>query len=333
MVNKKKLFIFIFISVLGILILFFVSRRKDQVSQKPIPSLKIPQLLEGQKATYDIKITESDFKFPKSIPLLEREISPITDENARNLATQLGFYFEPLISEDVFDGTTYIYRGTKYSLIIRLKVGEIEYKQNSVPGFINKNLSNEDITFTAKKFLVDNGFYSENDIESSSISYYLESQSQGSFSTSKENAAFYHVNFTFKVAGFPILTLNPSRPPVYVQMLPDGEIFKAHVETLTNLKESSNKYNIKNYKETLEAIELDKAITVSLNNGNINLADVLKGSFEKITITGIEIAYLLNSARADELQPVFLLSGKASINTENEEVDILLYLPAISRSF
>ena len=88
-------------------------------------------------------------------------------------------------------------------------------------------------------------------------------------------------------------------------------------------------YKLKNYQEVVSSSS--NAVLVSLDDGNINIADLPKGAVREILISEIELAYLLESGSTKVIQPVYLLKGKANMGSAGG-INAVMYLPAIRYS-
>lgn len=325
--KKRKIFIIATLVILGVLISVALFLKKEEEITPPLPQPKIPSLLEGSYPIETI-FEKQDFNFPSRIPVLILEKTPLQDQDIKNIADNLGLTSDPLIMEDVFDGKMYIYRSEESALTVSLKNQEFDYTLNKLPSFINKQPSDTALINTAKDFLIQMGFVSSEDIQFISFVYFKETSGEGLHPTNKEDATLYQVNFSSVIADTTILTLNPQNTPVYVRLLPDGSVFKAHVNRLGVISKSANQYKLKTYDEVIS--NMNNVVLISLDDGNIHLPDISNKSIKKISIYNIELAYLLDTPTSVTLQPVYLLRGTADISGFPIEVSASMYLPAIS---
>lgn len=325
--KKRKIFIIATFVILGVLISVVLFLKKEEEIIPPLPQPKIPSLLEGSYPVESI-LKKQDFNFPSKAPVLKLEKTPLQDQDIKNIADNLGFTSDPLIVEDVFDGKMYIYRSEESALTVSLKNQEFDYTLNKVPSYINKQPSDAALISTAKNFLTQTGFVSSEDIQFASFVYLKQISSQGLYPTNKEDAILYQVNFSSVISNTTILTLNPQNTPVYVRLLPDGSVFKAHVNRLGTISKSANQYKLKTYDEVISNI--NNVVLISLDDGNLHLPDISNKSIKKISIFSIELAYLLDTPTSVTLQPVYLLKGTADISGFPTEVSASMYLPAIS---
>jgi len=328
--KKRKIFIIVILVILGVLLIVSLFLKKEEeaiISLPPLPQPKIPSLLEG-KYPIETAFGKQDFNFPSKAPVLTLEKKPLPDNDIENVANNLGFTSDPLIMDDVFDGKMYIYRNEESALTVSLKNQEFDYTLNEVPSYINKQPSDTALINTAKDFLIQMGFVSSEDIQFASFVYLQETSGQGLYPVNKEDAVLYQVNFSSVIADATILTLNPQNTPIYVRLLPDGSVFKAHVSRLGTISKSDNQYTLQTYEEVISNI--NDVVLISLDNGNVHLPDVSNKSINKVSISTIQLEYLLDTPTSTTLQPVFLLKGTADILGFSAEVSASMYLPAIS---
>lgn len=332
MLKKVKLFIVALLVLLfiGSVYAFITRQRAPKISTTPLPEPEIPKTFEG-KPSIVVSVEKKDFDFPKVLSVLKTAPSTISGDESRKIANKLGLNFEPVVVPDVIEGTKHRYTGSNYVLLLALKTGKIDYVRNLILGEIaNKQLSDKDIIKVAEDFLIKNELVSSEEVNTLSVSYYEKRSSSGLYQTTREDAYFYQVNFSTSISEIPVLTLNPQNSPVYVRVLPDGTILKAHVEKLGQVTQNDQVRRLKKYDGVIGSKE--SAILISLDEGNVYLPDIPADSIKQITITEIELAYLIESSTTQVLQPIFLLKGLAGVSGFPNELKAVLYLPAISET-
>ncbi len=330
---RKVLIIGTVILVIGLGSFLIISSRKQPtlVSQETVPQPNIPVFVKGQ-LNIENKITKDQFSFPSSLPLLEvNKGLPFTDNDAVNLATNLGFTNKPIVSKDVFEGTTYIWNNpNNQSLIIYPGVRRLEYTLKTSYSATNKQLSDSEIISIAKNFLTTKNIVDQNNIAFSFFSYYKSTNNESFNLTTKDQANLIQVNFSPLSLNTKLITINPAASPIFVWILPDGSIAKVSVTKFGEITKGLIDYKILSYDEYLKS--LSKAVIISLNDGNISLQDTNRQNINKVTIEKIELAYLVDSPNSNFFQPIFLLSGKADLkNYSASKVNITLYLQATSQ--
>lgn len=330
--SKRKIFI-LFVFLVGAAILVFLFAYKKQLPTSPaapLPTPKIPALLKGEYSL-GLSIDETAFEsLPRSSPLLERKGAQLGREEIVSIAKKIGFANEPLEANDVLSGKVFIFSGAKNSFVATPKTATLDYTLNERPAALNKQLSDESIKNVARDFLVNNGFVGPEEIAFGELVFLREAPGEGFYPTSRAAASFYQVNFNPQAAGRTVLRLNPQDPLISVRVLPDGEIFSAHVVRLGVLSESQTQYQLKNYKEF--SSKINRSVLVSLDEGNVYLPDLSKGAVKAVSLKEVELSFLLESEESTVLQPVYLLSGTAVVVGFSGPVSAFLYLPAISSS-
>ncbi len=326
MTRKRIIFLGIFIAVVALAAIFFSLKPGTKPGVVPQPA--IPKNLQGE-VSITPKFTEVDFEFPTSAPLLTvGKASPLTEMEANEISQKLGFSGAADKVEDAFDGTTYFWNGPDNSLIVYSKSRKIEYSINDISRSANKQLSDAAIIDIAKRFLSDKGLLTDNEYDFSFFTFMKESSdNEGISIVSKASAQIYQVNFSPKVSDTKLLTLDPKVSPIYVWVLPDGRVAKASVIRLGTITKSETNYPLKSYQQVISS--LNQATVVSLDDGNINLLNISAGDLKNIDISEIDLAYLLTSATADSLQPIYTLKGITKIEGITSGVNAYVYLPAI----
>lgn len=331
MTKKKKAIVvaIILAVVLGGLFLFFQTRRRaPKVVPGAFPKPSIPVSFKGE-FPFEFKIEE--ISLPKELPVLE--VSPagkIPEAQAREVAENFGYDFEPRIAEDIYDGTTYIWEEQGSVLYVRARTKKIEYQAYTNPASaINKQLSNDALIQIAKDFLLSNRLISPEEVEFSSFVFYKADPSrEGLYPAPKNEAIFYQLNFSPKFSGFEILTIDPTKTPVYVTLLPDGNVYQAQVTWLGEVKQSQEFFKTKDIEEIKNS--LGEAVLVSLDDGNVYLEDLGTEDIQKVAVSEIKAAYFRESPETKIYQPIYLLEGMARVRGFSQEIRATLYLPALS---
>lgn len=331
MSKKKKILLVVTATILlGLVIGVLIVRREDerQVSQTPLPSPDIPKSFEGEFGfTFDL---DEEIELPESLPIVKVSPTPaFSEEKAREVASLFGYDFEPKVVQDIYDGNVYIWETDGSILYVRSNSRKIDYQAYIDPtSVINKQLSNDQVQRIARDFLIDNGLVTSSEAGFSSFVFYEVGQStEGLFTTTKENADFYQVNFSPKFSGYQILTLNPDKKPITVTVLPDGSIYEAEVTRLGELKETAETFSTKTLEEVRNQIQ--NAVLVSLNDGNIFLEDLGIQDIQSMVIQDIKVAFFRESPTADIYQPIYLLKGNTRVRGFTQRVNATLYLPAL----
>jgi len=331
-VNKKTVLLIVFLIILMFFLLFFRKKTvKNEITQKRfLPPPAVSNYYKG-KTQMNFNVSEEDFSFPETMPVFTKSSpNPLEEEYIVKMATRLGFNDSPKTSEDIYDGRTYIWNNEESSLTIYRKSRKISFYKNASIDTINKQLSDDAFIALGKSFISKKlGLDDKNFSFFNFIYYFAPKNSVRYANSSKEKANIIQVNFSPKIAEYPILTLNPQKTSLFTQILLDGSIFKAEYVKTDDIKQSVEKYRIKSFSKVKETI--DKAKIISLNHGSINIPDVSEKFIDYIDINKITLAYLIDSPESDIYQPIFVLNGKAKTQ-EEEMVPVTLYLPAVENN-
>ncbi len=325
--SKKFIVIFLLIALVAIAIFLVIRARREAQPTASLPKPSIPRTTSGE-FEIEIALSKKDFKFPGSAPILERSTSTYSPAEIQTVAQKLGFTGEPQKAKDSVEGDIFIYQNGSAYLIATPQKGKIEYQLLSTPNAVNKQLSDSALTKIASDFLTQNGFVSGDKIKFTSILPLKAGVSEGLRSIDKQSASFYQIDFSPKVAGFEILTVNPLNSPVYVRVLPDGNVFGASVNKFDSLREGVEKFRLKNFDQIITSTKNKEAIVVSLDQGNLSSSDLPANTSKKATITEIALAYLLDPGNPNILAPIYVLKGEAQIGGLSSTVEVVFYLPA-----
>lgn len=295
--------------------------------------LNITNYFKEGSLSIESHINKSDFSFPPNLPFL-KPISPgvISESMANEIAARMGFTLKPIVANDAQSGTIMIWNNDNYSLTIILKTNNIFYSSNKgirtlIKNTVNKQVTENEYRAIASQFLVNKVGLDNTNLKFINFTYYKVSDNiENLLKTTKENADIVQVNYSQSPSVYPIFTVNPDEPQLYVQMLKDGTPFNFKGNIGYVFQESTERYPILNYEEFLQMVP--QSIIVSLNNNNVNLPDLKIGDVSNIKINKVSVVYLLDNQSGANLQPVFLSEGTASVNNIGNSVNILMYLPA-----
>ena len=336
MLNKKRIIIILIFLAVLVLVLYFVFFKKRETTQKTssLPTPSIPVHF-AYKLPLSFQVEKESFNFPKNLPLLElQRRSPLSEGLIDKIAGSLGFIEEPSTFKNVDREIVKFYNNDKYSLTVYpeeryLKLGPAFNPYDLIKNAINKQLTEEDMQIIARDFLVNNLLLEADDIKFMGINYLKADRGYEVFQTAgKDEGEIFQLNFSLSLSPYPIYSLNPQQTFLYVQLLKDGYILNCKANLENNYSPSAETVPLKDFSQVKAS--LDQAVLVSLFDGNINLPDLKEKDIEKIRIDSIELVYLMDNPKSKNMQPVFLLSGKAKVIGYEEEVNAFLYLPALS---
>jgi hypothetical protein len=329
-----KIVFFTFLLIFG-LVLFYISSRKSEPKKTIDDRLEFlpqPAISEHFKGPYKTKlnISREDFNFPSESPALNLQISKIGEKKAQEIAENLDFNNKPTVFDDQFDGTVFFWKNDTATLLISIDIGKMKYSINTFSATFKEQLTDEKIKTIAYDFLREKFLIGSNDIKYSSLAYF-EIQEQGYGvglkKATKNNANVNRVVFTPQSSQFELLATDPLDPPYWVDILSNGDVYHAEATLLTNVSETSTKYELLNFEDFQESI--DDAVLIGVSGGYVSLTDIPETSIKLITIDNIKLAYLLDDPKSKIYSPVFLLTGSIEIVDYPDDLQAELYLPAI----
>lgn len=337
--NFKKIIVLIFIILLGITLVWFITKfksqskkQKDQSQVSIQPKIEIKQQYKG-KPTITLSFKKDSFNFPRKLPLLEIEKETKLDENLiKEIAKKLGFVTNFTVIDDPIDGKTYFWSNEENVLFVYSKSKTIRYSSKKKESYINKQLSGNDILALAQNFITKNNILEKDSFQLDNVTFLKKTQKNKEYEggyqkTIKEEADLYQVDILPKDIHYKIIKTNSTETTSYIQMTPDGSVYSFQI-TLINLKKGITEYKIKNYEEFESKINESKII--ELKGGFYLLSELEESFIQNINIENVEIAYLMDFPKNNYLIPVFKLSGKATIKASEQEAIATLYLPAFS---
>lgn len=329
-INKKILLAFgIFVFVIFLAIIFKPNSQNGITpSTGELPNQNIPNYLSGSQIQINLNFKQSDFNFPTSLPVLNINSANISLNDAQQIANNFGLNSQPLQLNDINQGLTYLWQDNNQVLTVYSGSGQISYDLPSLVNTTSKGaIGDTELISRANSFLVNKFNFSQDQIKFSFFTYATQPTGSEELNyVSKSAANFYIANFSYDSTNLKIVTLKPTDSLMKVNMLSDGTILHVTAYKYESINPSSSLYNLKNYDQV--KANIGQATIVSLNNGNTTLTDLTPQNIKNINITNIETAYLMDSPTTKVLQPIFLLSGTATLTT-NTTVTAVLYLPAI----
>ena len=330
--KRKIIFVLGFFFLLGIVALVVVSKQRTRVLETPLPTSKKPEFSKDSKTNLPITVEpQVKMETPESLPLMTIALKDLSLESSETTAKNLGFASSAQEIKDALDGTKYTWFNDKNYLWITPQKSQIRFgmtqlseKQTLV------SLSDSDMEKIVMNFVKQGFGIASESISVSSISY-LSRPHKGSedyFSeTSKEQAEIIHFNLTYNNIGYPVLTSIPRYQILFVEILGNGEIYKAESFVVDKVTRTDEKYKLKTFDEI--KISLYGAHLVDLENDYISLADVKPSDLSDIEVEKAEIGYYFDDINMiTTLQPIFLLD--ASLKVRNSSANrAKLYIPAI----
>lgn len=330
-INTKKILTItiVIVFIISVVYIFYLNGKSSDL---PNISPSEPKLTEKYKGKFPITLVvdKSEFDFPKKLPFLEFESSPLplTEEYAKKVAGHLNFPGEPTTINDPIDGNTYFWKNDKGIIFIYTKSRKVRFSANALNSAINQQLSDAAIAGIAESIITNNEILDENIFRAGSVKF-LEQipDGEGYRETTKEKAVLYQVNILPKSVNYEFISSSSVEPDSYIQLRQDGSIYSLQITKSPNIKNGITEYNLKNYDEVKTS--LDEAVLIELRGDTALLSDLPDDLIKSVEINKVEIAYLVESAKSTSFQPVYKLSGNATLNNLQFIGIATFYLPAI----
>jgi len=329
---NRKILIIIFGILAVLLLIFILFIKKDKKSEEKQILPNTPSITKNYKGqlSFNIKLPEKDFNFPKELPLIETVKKEIPKESIFAIANKLGFLGEPVSANDVIDGQTYFWKNEDLTLFAFPNTGVIRFNSERSKQVIDKQLSENEIVEISEKFFYDNGFTEKGSLKVKEIKYLKEDiKSEIFLESKKENSIIYECIFNPVILDYEINTYWTDQPLIYVRILKDGTVYSAQYTNLAQIQKGTTFYKIMDFAEFQENIQ--KSTLISVKNAQLTLSDLNINSISQIDVNKINIIYLQDASSSLYLQPVFLIEGTTSIIGYGNNIEVTLYLPAISQ--
>ncbi len=330
--NKNKKKIITIITIFLILIIWVASSKKEifnkDKSRVGIAPPKITNYLE-KKVDISLDVKNSEFNYPDKLSVLSVQKVSISENEAVEVAKKLNFNEKYSTFKDSRFGNIYLWKNNDSSLIVYPNQSHYLYTKIHNKQKSNTKLSDELIISKCKEFLTN--FFSEKEsvLEYNKI-HYFEETDEGYKETTKGYETVYRVDFSPVYNKLKIIEDNPIDAPTTVWINDLGEISKVEIKRFGKISEPNEQYSIKNFEEVKNS--LDKAVLMSIDQGNIIPQDISKSGIGKVNINKIELNYLRDQYNSDLYQPIFTLKGESFLKYSSKKVEVILYLQAIKQT-
>lgn len=335
-INKGVLIILtgiIFIVSVTIIILLVSNKKQTAPTENFQQKIDIPNSLSDSTLQIENNITGLDFNFPSILPYVQQiNTSILQNSDINKIAINLGFTSDPLKMDDAVNGNVSIWNGDRYSLIIIPKINNVQLSSNStartlVQNSQDKKIDDKQFESMAQDFLTTKIGVNPSILKFSNFTYYkIANGAEYLTKTTKTEAQIVQLNYSQSPSVYPIFTANPDESQFSIQFLKNGDILSFKGNVGLNFQLSPNEYPLLTFNQFSQ--NLDKSIIVSLNDNNVNLPDLKGNQISNIQANKASLVYLLDTPNQQNIQPVFLIEGTASVIGINNPVRLLMYLPA-----
>lgn len=346
MKNKIKIFfskywLFVILAAIVTILGSFYIRSKNLTPKirEELLSLPSPRI-----ETYQILIIPNNYKieddFPSFKPKVEVyqvEASSFNDQGAVQIAKNFNFNDPPLVSYEQNGGNLYNWSDEKKFLSINLHEGKISYGLDllSYPeliGGLQPSLSTTEDE--VEKFLKQNNLFPPDKINLYIKDRYYAKIGTDSFERTlidDKNAKLLHLEFGYKIDEKKIEGLEFS-PSISLFIGPEFKIARLDYNPSFKSIKFFNSYPLKIKQEVIEKIRKNPQISYLKIYGESMVASELSKNITSVNFDNIELIYYKYDPLQTYLQPVFLITGKATLK-DGQQAAVGLYLPAIKEEY
>jgi hypothetical protein len=330
----KKYLPVIIIGLVGFLLLVaagVVFWRRGQVLQPALPTLTPAEITPwitqpSREPAYNLK-TQSPAV--EKLPVYRYEYATgDARKRAENWARILGFAGEPLESESVWRGPLYTWTAGGSTLVVDQNATTLSYSIDLLAD--PQNLAGSYLpTFTEAAAVVERtleefGVVSGLLEHDSTKNRALKTGAARVKETTLTEAELLEIHFIAKIDDYPVyLPSGPGTDPVLAWVGYDGKLLRLEYHPIGTVGEKIGDYPLKNEEELLNDLEEGKGTVVETT---------LEADQKPVamTITRVRLGYLLPTAEAMTIQPIFVISGQA-VTADGIVGQTTIYLPAVSQ--
>jgi len=324
--NVKLLVIIAGVVVFGVGVVIWLGRKTAPVAPLPsLPAVEItPVVPQLEASRYSL---QAPLPGVTKLPVYEFKGDVVANFGSR-WSEALGFSGEPQEVEDALEGTLYLWAKEGETLVLSEDASSLSYRIDLSPlthptGVFGSFLpSFEAAAEIVERTLTELGatvnFLEYAPGKSKALKVGVEYVNE----TTPEQADLVEIHFAAKVNGYPVyLESGPEQDPVLAWIGRDGKLLRLEYHPVGTLGEKIADYSIKNQEELLKDLAGGEGTVVSsgLEGGE---------KIEVVTISKIDLGYLLPQQEATILQPIFILQGQARA-ASGQTGTVTIYLPAV----
>jgi hypothetical protein len=334
----KKFWLFIVLATIAT-VLFGLYFFQKNLSEKttgnllPLPSIDIETYPISVSPIVDISLIEKNFPpFNNKAEVYQALPSFFSDQEAVMIAKKLGFFGSPSVSRNQQNENIYTWNANDKFLAINLHRGQVEfgltpsYEEITPLGISLSLAAAENI---AKDFLrVNNLLPPENiSMEQKSISYIKTQNIYYKEVSTPPEANAVQIGFGYKINNKEItdshalITINLDSQIIgFIYQPPFKEIKLLDI------------YPLKTKEEIVQILKTKKSINYFFIPNYYGSTAEESQNITNLTFDNIELVYYKYDPLQTYLQPVFLITGKATLKG-GQQGEVGLYLPAISDKY
>ncbi len=288
-----------------------------------------PNLVQTYNGALSISlnIKENQFKYVARLPFLNITKRVITEDYLNNIASFIGFTGLPTTINDTQEGLTYFWKNDNSTLFAYTNTSSIRYSSGESFLVTDKQLSEDAVKATASKFLTDAGILNTNAFSLGNVQFLKDGGLREGFKKStRDDFSLYQIDILPKSSEYEIISPTSTESTNYIQLTKGGNVYSLQLVVFDDAQKGPTEYAIKTYKEIGDSI--GNSVLISLDGVETPMKDLPSDFVKEIVIDQIDIAYLLDTTSSTSLQPVYKLTGTATLLGVGD-VQVILYLPAL----
>lgn len=329
---KKYWFFIVLATIATILGILWANKPAEQpteeTTRKPVPLLQKTGL-PGKNIDPKTQIVNTDEPQNTSLPVLSlTRKQPFSPQEAKIIATALGFTIEPFVSQDIQEGQVYSWTEGDNFMSIGARSQKVSFGKDlllSPPPTTGQFPSLDAAKVQVFSLLKSAGLSGE---ETKTTSRYISLSGSVPVETTLENAVFLEISMSSEFEGLNLVSSDPEMVLARAWFDKQGNItrfdWKNPIESLAKTEE----YDLK------DKTEIDKSL---LQEGRI--IKIGDGSFENpnpedllsIKTTSIKSAYFVPDEGA-LIEPIFILQGE-SLSSSGQSYPVWIYLSATKEAY
>jgi len=341
----SRYWIFILLATIATILVGFYLKNKVfspyiQEQLLPLPSPKIE--------SYSISTIPNLSQLEKNFPLFNHKISvyqvgfsSLSDQKAILIAEKFGFSAPPIVLTQSLGETSYNWDTEENNLSINLRRGEINYSLNILghPEFIKGELPLlSEVKEKIESFLKENSLFPPEGINLGIKEVFYVKNFFPYFEkvNEKEKADLIQIKLEYQINKNKVVAVSDYPPSISIFIGPEFKIVLLNYYLLCNKIELLKEvYPLKTKDEILKNIKTNPRISylsISTGDNPTSSLEEQKQLVTNLSFDNIELVYYKYDPLQSYLQPVFLITGKATLK-DGTQAEAGLYLPAIKDEY
>lgn len=326
---SHKFFIFSILAISILIILIIVQTLLRSNSKQSI-AIQKPLGLPSQTKKTEFNFEANKLDMPKKMPTYKITSQPLSPEAVSSLAQKLGFLGKPKILPAPINDSLYIWQNPNETLTVSVNSQRLTYRKLPNQSFEQPLQESKDKgTQSVKLFLNKLKFNISNDnIENPKTSIAFDNIINKS-TKSQIQTKFTILTYFQNIESVPIVSSVTTDQSIQATIYPNGEIQNISIDLLSqNNPEKLKDYQSNSFDKIMNSLKNGEGATLSVTGSNEHLSYKENAEILKLNITEAKLAYLKDFLLPDQLIPVVIFGGRATLNNYKEKA-ITIAVPAI----